>query len=75
MRHLIIKGKCWYVPRHIYEKDVETHIEDGVSKLEYMDFYRRQKLTFFKYLKVKYNNEEYIFDVDSLEIKKYTNGN
>jgi hypothetical protein len=71
--HLIIKGKCWYVPRDIYEKDVETHIEDGVSKLEYMDFYRRQKLTFFKYLKIEYNNEEYIFDMDSLEIKKYTN--
>ena len=71
--HLIIKGKCWYVPRHIYEKNVETHIEDGVSKLEYMDFYTRQKLTFFKYLKVEYNDEEYIFDMDSLEIKEYTN--
>ena len=72
---LIVKGKCWYVPREIYEKDVETYIEDGVSKLEFLDFYRREKLTFFKYLKIEYNNEEYIFDMDSLKIKKYTSHN
>ena len=70
---LIIKGKCWYVPRQIYEKDVDFHIKDGISKLEYMDFYRRRILTFFKYLKIGYNNEEYIFDMDSLKIKRYTN--
>jgi len=30
-------------------------------------------LTFFKYLKVEYGDEDYIFDMDSLKIKKYTN--
>ena len=70
---LIIKGKCWLVPREIYEKDVETHIEDGISKLEYIDFYNKRNLTFFKYIKIEYNGIEYIFDMDNLEMKEYTN--
>jgi len=70
---LIVKGKCWYVPRHIYENDVDNYVKDGVSKLEYMDFYEKKILTFFKYLKVQYGGEVYIFDMDSLKIKEYTN--
>jgi len=68
---LVIKGSCWHIPRYMYMKEIKKHVKDISDYHIYIDCFK--DYTFFKYLKIEYNGREFIFDMDSLIMKKYTN--
>ena len=68
---LIIKGKCWYLPKEYYSKSIlraYDHKNDSrANKLK--DLFENG--TFFKYIKIEYKGKEVIIDMDDLSLKNY----
>lgn len=69
---LIIKGLCWYLP-----EDMKETIR---GKIKYEE--RRNKIgkliektTYYKYIKLEYGDDAMILDMDTLDMKEFTNEN
>ena len=67
---LIIKGKCWYLPKEQYQDSLNRASDRNTNKLNKLkDLFENG--TFFKYIKIEYKNQEVIIDMDDLSLKKY----
>ena len=67
---LIIKGKCWYLPKEQYQDPLNRAFDRNTSKLNKLkDLFENG--TFFKYIKIEYKGKEVIIDMDDLSLKNY----
>jgi len=67
---LIIKGKCWYLPKEQYQDPLNRASDRNASKLNKLkDLFENG--TFFKYIKIEYKGKEVVIDMDDLSLKNY----
>ena len=66
---LVIKGKCWYLPKSQYQDAlVRAQDRNNTKYNKLKDLFENG--TFFKYIKIEYKGKEVIVDMDDLSLKK-----
>jgi len=67
---LVIKAKCWYLPKEQYQDPLVRAFDRNASKHNKLkDLFENG--TFFKYIKIEYKGKEVIIDMDDLSLKNY----
>lgn len=72
---LVIKGKTWFIPISNTTKFIKSLIENGNIGYHKEMIRRLEDTTYFKYIKIEYNDEVCIIDMEYLQQVEYTTEN